>query len=178
MDYDRDSLAVEHIELFIGLNCNQRNIYDAVIDSILRNKCDFLLVYGHGGTGKTYLWKTIICRLHSKGKIVIAIASSGIAALLLPGGRTAHSRFQIPIIVTESSTCGIKQGSQIAELILKASLIIWDEAPMTHRNCFEAVDRSLRDILHFTASNSADKPFGGKIVVLGGDFRQILPVVA
>ena len=171
-------MVVEHIELFIGLNCNQRNIYDAVIDSILRNKCDFLLVYGHGGTGKTYLWKTIICRLRSEGKIVIAIASSGIAALLLPGGRTAHSRFQIPIIVTESSTCGIKQGSQIAELILKASLIIWDEAPMTHRNCFEAVDRSLRDILRFTASNSADKPFGGKIVVLGGDFRQILPVVA
>ena len=95
----------------------------------------------------------------------------------MPGGRTAHSRFQIPIIVTDSSTCGIKQGSQIAELMAKASLIIWDKAPMTHRNCFEAVDRSLRDILHFTASNSTDKPFGGKTVVLGGDFRQILPVI-
>ena len=60
----------------------------------------------------------------------------------------------------------------------KASLIIWDEAPMTHRNCFEAVDSSLREILRFIASNNADKPFGGKIVVPGGDFRQILPVVA
>ena len=87
-------------------------------------------------------------------------------------------RFQIPIIVTDSSTCRIKQGSQIAELMTDASLIIWDEALMTHRNCFEAVDRSLRDILRFTASNNADKPFGGKTIVLGGDFRQILPIIA
>ncbi|XP_075658963.1 uncharacterized protein LOC142628812 [Castanea sativa] len=178
LDYDRDSLAVEHIELFNGLNIYQRNIYDVVIDSVLRNKGDFLFVYGHGGSGKTYLWKTIICRLRSEGKIVIAVASFGIATLLLPGGRTAHSRFQIPIIVTDSSTCGIKQGSQIAELMTKVSLIIWDEAPMAHRNCFEAVDHSLRDILRFTDNDSADKPFGGKTVVLGGDFRQILPVVA
>ena len=96
---------------------------------------------------------------------------------MLLGGRTTHSRFQIPIIVTDSSTCKIKQGSQIAELMTKASLIIWDEAPMTHRNCFEAIDCSLRDILRFTVSNSANKPFGGKIVVLGGDFRQILLVI-
>ncbi|KAK4596705.1 hypothetical protein RGQ29_014654 [Quercus rubra] len=155
LDYDRDSLAVEHIELFNGLNSDQSN------------KGDFLFVYGHGGIGKTYLWKTIICRLRSEGKIVIVVASSGIVALLLPGGRTAHSRFQIPITVKDNSTCGIKQGSQIAELMTKASLIIWDEAPMTHRNCFEAVDRSLRDILRFTTSNSAGKTFGGKTVVLG-----------
>ena len=92
--------------------------------------------------------------------------------------RTTHSRFQIPINVTDSSTCGIKHGSQIAELMTKASLIIWDEAPMAHRNCFEAVDRSLRDILRFSNSNSGETPFGGKTIVLGGDFREILPVVS
>ncbi|KAL4598101.1 hypothetical protein ACB092_11G035000 [Castanea dentata] len=169
LDYDRNSLAAEHIKLLAGLNVDQRNIYDEVINSVSENK---------GGTGKTYLWKTIICRLRSEGKIVIAIASSGIAALLLPGGRTAHSRFQIPINVTDSSSCGIKQGSQIAELMSKASLIVWDEAPMAHRNCFEAVDRSLRDILRFSNLNSAETSFGGKTVVLGGDFRQILPVIS
>ena len=55
MDYDRDSFAVEHIELFNGLNFDQRNIYDVVIDSVLRNKGDFLFVYGHGRTMKTYI---------------------------------------------------------------------------------------------------------------------------
>ncbi|XP_050263851.1 uncharacterized protein LOC126708072 [Quercus robur] len=60
----------------------------------------------------------------------------------------------------------------------KASLIIWDEAPMAHRNCFEAVDRSLKDILRFSNPNSEETPFGGKTIVFGGDFRQILPVVS
>jgi len=42
-----------------------------------------------------------------------------------------HSRFAIPINVDENSTCNIKQGSPLAELIAKSKLIIWDEAPMT-----------------------------------------------
>jgi hypothetical protein len=177
LDYDKNYLRDEHIKLLSGLNCEQRSIYQTIIESITCNKGGFFFVYGHGGTGKTYLWRTLICRLRSEGKIVIAVASSGIAALLLPGGRTAHSRFQIPINVTDSSTCGFKQGSHLAELMTKTSLIIWDEAPMAHRNCFEAVDRSLRDILRFSDPQSGEKPFGGKTVVLGGDFRQILPVV-
>ena len=171
MDYDRNSLAAEHIKLLTGLIIDQRNIYDEVINSVSENKGGFFFVYGQGGIEKTYLWKTIICQLRSEGKIVIAIASSGIAALLLPGGRIAHSRFQIPINATDSSTYGIKQGSQIAELMTKASLIIWDEAPTAHQNCFEAVDRSLRDILRFSNSNSGETPFGGKTIVLDGDFR-------
>ena len=60
----------------------------------------------------------------------------------------------------------------------KASLIIWDEAPMAHRNCFEAIDRSLRDILRFSNPNSRETPFGGKTIVLASDFRQILIVVS
>jgi len=117
----------------------------------------------------------LICRLQSEGKIVIADASFGIAALLLPSGRTAHSRFQIPINVTNRSTCGMKQCSHLAELM---AITIWDEAPMAHRNCFEALDRSLRDVLRFSDLQSGEKSFGGKTVVLGGDFRQILSVVA
>jgi len=112
----------------------------------------------------------LICRLRFEGKIVIAVASSGIATLLLPSRTIAHSRFQIPINVTDNSTCGIKQGSHLAELVTKTSLIILDETPMAHRNCFEALDRSLRDILRFSNPQSGEKSFGGKTVVLGGDF--------
>ncbi|XP_010451904.1 PREDICTED: ATP-dependent DNA helicase PIF1-like [Camelina sativa] len=93
------------------------------------------------------------------------------AALLLEGGRTAHSRFSIPIQVHETSTCTFSADSDIAALIEEAKLIIWDEAPMMHKHCFEALDRSLRDILN------PGKLFGGKAVVFGGDFRQILPMV-
>ena len=34
----------------------------------------------------------------------------------------------------------------------------------------ERIDRSLRELME------NQKPFGGKIVILAGDFRQILPV--
>lgn len=65
----------------------------------------------------------------------------------------------------------------LADVIQKTSLIIWDEAPMTHRRCFEALDRTLRYLLSEEEPANAIRPFGGKVVVLGGDFRQILPVV-
>ena len=65
----------------------------------------------------------------------------------------------------------------LAELIELTSLVIWDEALMTHRRCFEALDRSLHDVMAGYDESAGDRVFGGKVVVLGGDFRQILPVV-
>ncbi|KAK9683396.1 hypothetical protein RND81_10G137800 [Saponaria officinalis] len=98
--------------------------------------------------------------------------------ILLPRGHTAHSRFSIPINVDENSTCpGIKPGTDLAELLIRTKLIIWDEAPMVNRHYFEALDRSLRDIMRFSSSGDLEKPFGGKIIVFDGDFRQILHVV-
>lgn len=82
--------------------------------------------------------------IRKESDIAIAVASSGIASLLLPGGRTAHSRFKIPINLTEDSLCQIPRQSEEAKLLQQASLIIWDEAPMMHRNAFEALDRTIR----------------------------------
>jgi ATP-dependent DNA helicase PIF1 len=45
-----------------------------------------IFVEGHGGTWKTYLWNAITTKIRSHGKIVLAVASCGIAALLLEGG--------------------------------------------------------------------------------------------
>ncbi|XP_020080111.1 uncharacterized protein LOC109703807 [Ananas comosus] len=177
LDYNRTELLQEYSELFDGLNSEQKIIYDAVLHSVYQNIGDLIFVYGHGGTGKTYLWKTIIAKLRSEGRIVLAVASSGIASLLLPGGRTAHSRFKIPIKLDDCSVCEIKKGTHLANLIAQASLIIWDEAPMNHKNCFEALDKSLKDIMVTDEPNICSKLFGGKTIILGGDFRQILPVV-
>ncbi|GJZ63805.1 ATP-dependent DNA helicase PIF1-like protein, partial [Tanacetum coccineum] len=116
-------------------------------------------------------------RLRSERKIVLAIASSGIASLLLPAGRTAHSRFVIPLELLENSTCGIKQNTHLAELMQEVELIIWDEAPMTQKYAFEALDKTLRDILGYPAPANRNKIFGGLTVLLGGGFRQILPVI-
>ena len=175
--YNKEELRKEHEKLFARLNSYQQAVYNAVMDSVLKKRGGLFFVYGHGGIGKTYLYKKIIASLRSKKHIVLVVASLGISALLLPGGRTDHSRFRIPINPLENATCDIKHGTQLAELISLTSLIIWDEAPMDHRYAFEAVDRSLKDILSINDLSLTNAPFGGKTILLGGDFRQILPVV-
>jgi len=134
-----------------------------------------IFLYGYGGMGKTFIWKTLVASLRADNKIVIMVASSGIASLLLLGGKTTHSKLKIFVPIFEDSTCNINQGTQLAKLLNEASLIIWDEAPMAHKFCFEALDRSLRDVIK--AKSSAYKIFGGKVMLFGGDFRQILPVI-
>ncbi|GJT53957.1 ATP-dependent DNA helicase PIF1-like protein [Tanacetum coccineum] len=66
----------------------------------------------------------------------------GIASLLLPANRTAHSRFAIPLKLMENSTCDIKQNTHLAKLMQHVRLIIWEEAPMTQRYAFEALDKT------------------------------------
>jgi len=124
--------------------------------------------------GRTYLWTCIVTHLRALKKIVLTVASSGIASLLLPGGRTCHSRFKIPCDLDDATVCDIKRGSMMAELIEATSLIIWDEALMTNRRAFEALDRTLRDVQSTHFPDAAAVPFGGKVVVLGGDGRYYL----
>ncbi len=158
-------------------NDDQRNAYETILNVVTNKEGKLFFVYGSGGTGKTFIWTTLLSRLRGQGKIVLAVASSGIASLLLSGGRTAHSRFKILINLHNESTCNITQQMKVAELVHKADLIIWDEAPMMHRQAFEAIDRTLHDLMQLDDAQANEKIFGGKTVVLGGDFRQILPII-
>jgi ATP-dependent DNA helicase PIF1 len=177
LNYDKDKQGQLHDSLLQQLTDEQHDVYSTVMKSVEAQDGQFYFLYGYGGTGKTFMWKTLSAAIRAQGKIVINVASSGIASLLLPGGKTAHSTFCIPLKINEKCTCNVKQQDQRARLLREASLIIWDEAPMMHIYCFEAFDRTMRDIMRVVDENNLKKPFGGKVVILGGDFRQILPVV-
>ncbi|XP_076030474.1 ATP-dependent DNA helicase Pif1-like [Oratosquilla oratoria] len=91
----------------------------------------------------------------STGRIALAVASSGIAATVLHGGRTAHNMFKIPLMeYNEVPTCAIKKNTEMA-----------------NKNTIAALDITLRDIL------DVDRFMGGVPFVCAGDFRQILPVI-
>nr|GEV52828.1 ATP-dependent DNA helicase pfh1-like [Tanacetum cinerariifolium] len=115
--------------------------------------------------------RALLAKIRSEGHIALATATSGIAASILPGGRTAHSRFKIPLDLAVGSVCRVRKQSSLATLIKDCKLIIWDEAPMAKRNAILALNDLLQDLMDLT------ELFGGKVVVLGGDFRQTLSVV-
>ena len=157
------------------LNTAQRTFYEEICTAVHASTNStgqkIYILNAPGGYGKTLVLKVVTAKIRSEGGIVICVASTGLAAQNLEGGRTAHSRFKIPIDILEDSTCSIKAQSTLAKLIRIAKLIIWDEVFSCHRYNVEALDRTLKDIMESKES------FGGKVICFGGDPRQTLPVV-
>lgn len=133
----------------------------------------FLSAYA--GCGKTFVERALCHYVRGRSSIVLACAATGIASLLLDGGTTLHSRLKAPLTVSaddpSSTRLGINMRSMEASLVREAKVLLMDEAVMFRWALIEAVDRSFREI-----RGIADKPFGGVLVVMGGDFRQTLPI--
>ncbi|KAK9689723.1 hypothetical protein RND81_09G077200 [Saponaria officinalis] len=129
-DYDKQEMSTKADHLEAKLDDDQRTVFSDVIGSVQKNQGGLYFVYGID------------------------------VLLLFIAGRTAHSRFEIPLNLNNSTSCRIYHCSDLAQLIQQTSLIIWNEAPMVHRHAFEA-----------------NKVFKEKTVILGGDFRKILPIV-
>ncbi|CAN7048368.1 unnamed protein product, partial [Brassica rapa subsp. trilocularis] len=163
------------IEVENMMRMHDRSLND--VKDMLKINHVLLKELGNRSTRKTFIYQTIISRLRSKKQIVLPVASLGIATLLLPNGRTAHSHFNILLKLDEDKLCNIKPGTMLAELIEETDLIIWDKVPMTHKHAFEALDKTLKDIMSMKNPPAKNQPFGSKTVMLGGDFRQILPVI-
>jgi ATP-dependent DNA helicase PIF1 len=86
LNYDLGVMKGLFEEIFSNLNPKQLAAYEEIISVVDNGVGSMFFVDGYGGTGKTYLWKTISYKLRSEGKIVMNVASSGIASILLPGG--------------------------------------------------------------------------------------------
>ncbi|XP_071704720.1 uncharacterized protein [Rutidosis leptorrhynchoides] len=154
-NYNRDALMAQKQALESKLNQQQMHIDDIILSASSNNHQELLLVYEHGGTGKTFLWKAVITALCLDGKIVLAVASSVIASLLLPSGQTAHSRFKLPLQLNDEAMCNVRKKTNLGTLLHQADLIVWDEAQINDKLCFEALDIMLRDL-----SDNENVPFG------------------
>ena len=148
LNYDRDVLAANFIADMSVLNMAQAEAVRVILQAVEEDQGGVFFIDGPGGSGKTFVSRVLLESVRATGSIALAVASSGIAALLLAGGRTSHSMFKILLEVDHESFCVISANKYRAELIQQSSLIVWDEAPAQHRYCAEAVDRTLRDLLH------------------------------
>ena len=152
------------------LNEEQKLIVDEVLGSVGNPNGQCYFIDGPGGSGKTFVHTTIYHLAISRGLTVINVAWTGIAANLLPDGRTVTSTFRL-VVQDNSRSSSMNGQSQEAANLRATDIIIWDEAPIAPRTSLETIDALLWDVMQNT------KPSGGKIMLLGGDFRQILPVV-
>ena len=104
-DYTRDTYSMCDVHRYLKENLpklvpDQRTIFSAVIDSVQNDNGNLFFIDAPGGTGKTFVINLLIDKYRSERKTVIAVASSGIAATLLKGGRTAHSTFKLSLNTT------------------------------------------------------------------------------
>uniref|UniRef100_K3XRA4 ATP-dependent DNA helicase n=1 Tax=Setaria italica TaxID=4555 RepID=K3XRA4_SETIT len=149
----------EDPEIIDTLNAERRVGFNEILDHVVTNRGKVFFVDSPGGTGKTYLYRALLAKgspngtlmiVRSMDLIAIATATSGMAASIMPGGHTAHSRFKIPIKLGDNSVCNFTKQSGTAALLHIASLIIWDEVAMTRRQVVETLDRSSQDIMGCT----------------------------
>uniref|UniRef100_A0A0L8G6N3 ATP-dependent DNA helicase n=1 Tax=Octopus bimaculoides TaxID=37653 RepID=A0A0L8G6N3_OCTBM len=152
---------------------DQKHTYDTIVQQVQGRKGGIFFLNAPGETGKTFVTRFILAKVRLQKCIAIAVATSGIAATLLPGGRTAHSTFKLPLNITSSPTpvCNISKTSDNRQLLAQCRLIVWDERTMAHKGALEALDRALRNI------KESHKPIEGVTVWLSWDFRQTLPVI-
>ena len=181
--YDRDlqretHYNVDDLSTFVEKNLpklvpGQCIVYDTIMQAIRNQSGGLYFIDAPGGTGKTFLISIILATIRSQNKIALAIASSGIAATLLDGGRTAHSALKLPLNLqtSETPTCNITKNSGMGKVLQTCKLIIWDECTMAHKKALKALDRTLQDF------RGNGQPFGGALILLSGDFRQTLPVI-
>jgi ATP-dependent DNA helicase PIF1 len=134
-----------------------------------------LVITGQAGTGKTLLLKALISALESDGKTVSVVATTGMAATLLPHATTLHR------------LCGLKDGrfstkelierfEVLEELedrknkIIATDVLILDEVSMLSRHFLEQVEALFRTI------KQSSYLFGDVQLIFAGDFYQLPPV--
>ncbi|XP_073424135.1 LOW QUALITY PROTEIN: uncharacterized protein [Dendrobates tinctorius] len=177
--HDKANLEISAAEMKETLNQEQLFAYDVITEALQNSslipKCFFL--DGPGVSGKTYLYHLLTHHLRGQGEIVSPAATTGIASNLIQGGRTIHSLYGIPIPINETSVSRIKNDTNAGKHLQSTKLFIIDECTMVQKHALNVIDRLLRDIMTTNVAKNKT-PFGGKVIVLGGGFRQCLPVIA
>ena len=120
-----------------SLTSDQRQIYQELLAYVARGPDDTIIFLdAQGGTGKTYLLNLFLDKIRSQGNIALAVASSGIAATLLSGGKTAHSLFKLPLDISryEHPTCTIQKTQQEHDFFASPKLFCGTNAPWETKN--------------------------------------------
>lgn len=137
------------------------------IEAVESGKNVFLT--GKAGTGKSFVVKKIMESLKEKGRKVVAVAPTGVAANNI-GGTTIHSLFSInPFGVSDYESTNFVRGEK-RRLLNKIDTIFIDEVSMLRPD--------LLDCIHWTLiKNGCGDGLKNKQVIFVGDLKQLTAVL-
>ncbi|XP_004210953.2 uncharacterized protein LOC101239365 [Hydra vulgaris] len=159
------------------LNVNQLEVCNAILAALneqpsLENRHSRLFFMdGPAGSGKIFTYNYLNAETISRGFKSATAAWTGIAATLLTNGSTLHGLFKLPVPILDNSTCNVTPNFKHEHFFKQVNLFLLNETSMIPKHALNAIDRLLKDVWN---NNFA---FGGKVILFGGDFRQILSVV-
>lgn len=136
-----------------------------------------LLLTGIAGSGKSFVVKTILEHLRRRKRNVAIVCSSGISCTVYSPikAHTVHSHYALQTADMPSEMV-IQHSTSMEHCVQRmraVDTVIWDEAAMSSKRTFELVNA-----IHYRITTDLDrfKPFGGKQIILVGDFLQLRPV--
>lgn len=153
------------------LNEKQREFYDIITRNIKFNNSRTYFIEGFAGSGKTFLFKTIINWAESNNIKYKCFAPTGLASLFYDNSSTLHSGFSLPLLQHEEMESHMDINSQNAQELMKCKFFIIEEISMCIKYMLNSIDRLLKKI------NRNNLLFGGKTIIFGGDFKQLACVV-
>ena len=165
--------ALNDLRKKVSQDKEQKKAAEFILDALRQNATSFVFCQGCSGTGKSTLASFVHHEALAEGRRVLNVATTGLAALQVPGGSTAHSSFGIPIDNDQDEvSCILDVRGKVAQDLATVSLIQWDEWPAAKRTSWDAVLRLLEDL-----QSAWPDVYCPKTIVSYGDFRQIPPVV-
>ena len=173
---DQKHAAKRHADAhrLISADEDQERVYDRITRDIARASGGAYFLNAGGGCGKTTVMNCVLDWCIVQGHAALSTAMTGVAATLLERGTTFHSAtgafLKIP---TKAKSFGAGAETVVAKKLRRCRFLFVDEATMMHKVLLDSLDMTLRGLVD---AEHAELPFGGKTVVLSGDFRQQLPV--
>ncbi len=160
---------MERDRLLAIFTTEQHDALHQVMDALENGGNNVFVLLASAGCGKTVFANGLAAYFRALNRKVICVAASALAAMLLAEGLTAHSAFHLPIPCNDATTCNLTHTDRA--YLKQVDLIVYDECSMVQEDVANTLDRTLRDIMQ------KQEPFGGKVIVWMGDFKQLLPVI-
>lgn len=147
------------------LSSQQQQVFDAMMQD------ESIALFGAAGSGKSIIVKKFL-QAKSRAGDTVCLTPTGLAARNIGEAQTIHSFFSIDSGWIDEPP--FNSSRRLQTILPHIRTIIIDEISMVRCEIFELIDKYSR----MYPITSGHHPFGGRQIIVVGDFKQLPPVVS